>query len=63
MTSTKMLAFQRGSVGMLTLKNMTMLMTGNDYNAMYAATLMQARLIYGAGYLRPEGCVEVYSSV
>lgn len=63
MTATKMLAFQRGAAGMLTMKDMTMVMTGNDYNAMFAATMLQARLIYGAGYLRPEACVEVYSSV
>lgn len=58
-TKTQMVAFQRGSVGMVSLKSLTMQMTGNDFNAMYQSTMMVARMAYGAGYLRPEGCVEV----
>jgi hypothetical protein len=62
-TTTKMVAFQRGSVGMVSLKSLTMQMTGNDFNAMYQSTMMVARMAYGAGYLRPEGCVEVFNSL
>jgi len=59
----KMVAFQRGAVGMVNLKSLSMQMTGNDFNAMYQATMMVAKMAYGAGYLRPEACVEIYSSV
>jgi hypothetical protein len=62
-TKTKMVAFQRGSVGMVNLKSITMQMTGNDFNAMYQSTMMIAKMAYGAGYLRPEGCVEIWNSL
>lgn len=62
MSKTKMLAFQRGSVGVLKLRDLSMQMTGNDYNVMYQATLMVAKYALGFGYLRPEGIVEVYNS-
>jgi hypothetical protein len=62
-TATKMVAFQRGAVGMVNLKSLTMQMTGNDFNAMFQSTMMIAKMAYGAGYLRPEACVEIWSSV
>lgn len=63
MSATKMLCFQRGCAGMLSLKGLQMNMTGNDFNTQYLATLLTCRMAYGAGYLRPEAAVEVYSSV
>lgn len=62
-SKTKMVAFQRGAVGMVNLKSLSMQMTGNDFNAMYQSTMMVAKMAYGAGYLRPEACVEIFSSV
>ena len=63
MTNTKMLAFQRNGVGVVTLKDIQMSMTGNDYDVMYNATKLKAQLAYGAGVLRPECCVEVINSL
>ena len=59
MTSTKMLAFQRNGVGVVTLKDLQMSMTGNDYDVMYNATKMKAQYAIGAGVLRPECCVRI----
>ena len=63
MTQTKMLAFQRSAVGVVKLRDLSMQMTGNDYNVMYQSTLMVAKMAYGAAPLRPEACVEVYNSL
>ena len=62
MTNTKMLAFQRSAIGVVKLRDLSMQMSGNDYNVMYQATLMLARMAYGAGFLRPEACVEIHNS-
>ena len=59
MTNTKMLAFQRNGVGVVTLKDLQMSMTGNDYDVMYNATKMKAQYSIGAGVLRPECCVRI----
>ena len=59
MTNTKMLAFQRNGVGVVTLKDLQMSMTGNDYDVMYNATKMKAQYAIGAGVLRPECCVRI----
>jgi hypothetical protein len=61
MTKTKMLAFQRGAAGVLKLRDLSMQMTGNDYNVMYQASLMVARYACGFGILRPECCVEIHN--
>ena len=63
MTRTKMIAYQRGAVGVLKLKDLSMSMTGNDYEVMYAATLIKAQYALGFGYLRPEAVVEVFNSL
>jgi len=63
MTQTRMLAFQRGAVGVAKLRGMSMAMTGNDYNAMYQATLMVGKFIAGFGYIRPEATVEIYNTL
>ena len=63
MTNTKMLAFQRNAVGVVTLKDIAMSMTGNDYDVMYNATKLKAQYAIGAGVLRPECCVEVINSL
>lgn len=63
MTQTKMLCFSSNSVGVLSLRDLSMQMSGNDYNVMYQAVLMVARYALGFGYLRPEGLVEVYNSL
>ena len=62
MTNTKMLAFQKGSCGVVKLKDLSMGMTGNDYDVMYNATLMTAKFALGVGCLRPECCVEISNS-
>lgn len=62
MTQTKMLAFQRGAAGVVKLRDLSMQMTGNDYNVMYQSTLMVAKYACGFGILRPECSVEVYNS-
>lgn len=61
MSKTKMLAFQKGAVGVVKLRDLSMQMTGNDYNVMYQATLMVSRMAYGAGPLRPEAVVEIHN--
>jgi hypothetical protein len=40
-----------------------MAMTGNDYNAMYQATLMVGKFIAGFGYIRPEATVEIFNTL
>ena len=62
MTNTRMLAFQRNAIGVVTLKDLQMSMTGNDYDVMYNATKLKAQYALGAGVLRPECCVEVVNS-
>lgn len=59
MTTSRMLAFQRNAVGVVTLKDIQMSMTGNDYDVMYNSTKLKAQYAIGAGVLRPECCVEV----
>lgn len=59
MTTTRMLAFQRNAIGVVTLKDIQMSMTGNDYDVMYNSTKLKAQYSLGAGVLRPECCVEV----
>ena len=61
MSKTKMLAFQKSAVGVVKLKELSMQMSGSDYNLLYAATMMQARQAYGCGPLRPEACVEIHN--
>jgi len=61
MSKTKMLAFQKGAVGVVKLRDLSMQMTGNDYNVMYQSTLMVSRMAYGAGPLRPEAVVEIHN--
>jgi len=61
MSNTKMLAFQKGAAGVLKLRDLSMQMTGNDYNVMYQSTLMVARYACGFGILRPEACVEIHN--
>jgi hypothetical protein len=63
MSKTKMLAFQKGAVGVLKLRDLSMQMTGNDYNVQYQATLMVAKYACGFGYLRPEAIVEIYNGL
>ena len=63
MSKTKMLAFQRGAVGVVKLRDLSMQMTGNDYNVMYQSTLMVAKYACGFGYLRPEAVVEIHNSL
>ena len=63
MSNTKMLAFQKSAVGVVKLKELSMQMSGSDYNLLYAATMMQARQAYGVGPLRPEACVEIHNSL
>ena len=63
MTQTRMLAFQQGAIGVVKLRDLSIGMTGNDYEVMYAATLMTAKLAVGVGCLRPECCVEIYNSL
>lgn len=61
MSTTKMLAFQKGAAGVLKLRDLSMQMTGNDYNVMYQSTLMVARYAIGFGILRPEATVEIHN--
>lgn len=63
MTQTRMLAVQRGAIGSVKLRGMSMQMTGNDYNAMFQSTLMVGKFIAGFGYIRPEACVEIWNSL
>jgi len=63
MTQTRMLAIQRGAVGVVKLRGMSMQMTGNDYNAMFQSTLMVGKYIAGFGYVRPEATVEIWNSL
>ena len=63
MTNTKMLAFQRNGVGVVTLKDIQMSSTGNDYSVMYNSTKLKAQYAAGFGVLRPECCVEVVNSL
>ncbi len=61
MSTTKMLAFQKGAVGVVKLRDLTMQMTGNDYAVTHQATLMVSKMAYGAGPLRPEAVVEIHN--
>jgi len=63
MSNTKMLAFQRGAVGVVKLRDISTSATGNDYNVMYNATLMTSKMSVGVGMLRPECCVEIINSL
>lgn len=62
MRQTQMLAYQRGAAGVVKLRDLSMQMTGNDYNTMYQSTLMVAKYACGFAPLRPECCVEIYNS-
>lgn len=62
MRQTKMIAFTANAIGCLKLKDLTMQMTGNDYETMYQATLMVAKYAMGFGVLRPECVVEGWNS-
>jgi hypothetical protein len=62
MTNTKMLAFQRNGIGAVTLKDIQMSQTGNDYEVMYNSTKLKAQYAAGFGVLRPECCVEISNS-
>ena len=62
MTNTGMLAFQRNAIGVVTLKDIQMSMSGNDYEVMYNSTKMKAQYACGFGVLRPECCVEVVNT-
>ena len=42
-----MLAFHRSAAGVVKLRDLSLQMSGNDYNVMYQATLMLARMAYG----------------
>ena len=46
MSNTKMLAFQKSAIGVVKLKELSMQMSGSDYNLLYAATMMQARRLW-----------------
>ena len=61
MSKTKMLAFQKGAVGVVKLRDLSMQMTGNDYAVTHQATLMVSKMAYGAGPLRPEAVVEIHN--
>jgi hypothetical protein len=63
MRNTKMLAFTKEAVGVVKLRDITMQMTGNDYEVMYQSTMMVGKYSCGFGVLRPECAIEVYSSV
>lgn len=62
MSNTQMLAFQTSAAGVVKLRDLSMQMTGNDYNTMYQSTLMVAKMAYGCAPLRPECCVEIINS-
>ena len=62
MTTTRMLAFQSNAIVVVTIKDIQMSMTGNDYDVMYNATKLKAQYAIGAGVLRPECCVEVVNT-
>ena len=62
MTNTGMLAFHRNAIGVVTLKDIQMSMSGNDYEVMYNSTKMKAQYACGFGVLRPECCVEVVNT-
>ena len=62
MSKTKMLAFQKSAVGVVKLRDLSMQMSGSDYNIMYQSTMMVAKQAYGSGPLRPEACVEIHNS-
>ena len=59
MTNTHMLAFQKGGVGVVKLRDISVGQTGNDYDVMYNATLMTTKMAVGVGCLRPECCVSI----
>lgn len=63
MTDTRMIAFRSDAVGVVKLRDLSMKMTGNDYETMYESTLMTAKYACGWGYLRPESVVEIYNSL
>jgi hypothetical protein len=63
MTRTKMLAFTKEAVGVVKLRDITMQMTGNDYEVMYQSTMMVGKYSCGFGVLRPECAIEVYNSL
>ena len=63
MSNTSMLAFQRNAVGVVSLKDISMSMTGNDYMVSYNATKLKAQYACGFGVLRPECCVEIMNSL
>ena len=62
MTATKMLAFQRNGIGVVTLKDIQMSATGGDYSVMYNSTKIKAQYAAGFGVLRPECCCEIQNT-
>lgn len=62
MTNTEMICFNSGAAGVVSLQDISMQMTGNDYSVMYQAVLMVAKYSCGFGFLRPEAAVEVQNT-
>ena len=62
MTATKMLAFQRNGVGVVTLKDIQVSSTGGDYSVMYNSNKIKAQYAAGFGVLRPECCCEIQNT-
>lgn len=53
------LCFTKEAVGTVSLKDVSMQMTGNEYKAMTQSTMMVASYAVGHGILRPECCVSL----
>ena len=55
------LCFTKEAVGTVSLKDVSMQMTGSEYKAMTQSTMMVASYAVGHGVLRPECCVSLLS--
>lgn len=63
MSNTKMLCFIPSATGVVSLMDLSMNMTGNDYMTVYQSVLLVAKYACGFGFLRPEAAVEVHNSL
>ena len=58
-TNTVGLVLQKSAIGTVKLKDISIQKSGNDFNIMYQATLMLAKMAVGHGILRPGCAIEI----
>ena len=58
-TNTVALVLQKAAIGTVQLRGVSIQKSGNDFNIMYQATLMLAKMAVGHGILRPGCAIEI----